>query len=483
MKTLKEISQNITPLSEGVFDMEGDDRLAKGVETDLINMFLKSCKGNFNTVLFKDGSVRINGKLIISNIEGEKIPLKIRDFHGHLIIENCNNLVTLEGDFLNKIYVLDGSLTINQCPSLVSLKDIPGMVKGDVSITNCKKLKDLGTLESVFGNFYWEHNGKKYTKEQLAEKVHVIKKIICCSEDNTSADVNENLINEAVNNPWLQRLAKQFKQYPYKERSWDENSPLKYNTVDSFFRNYARTSYYGRVLDKISSEDIDVYDMGNEDDRKALSKAFYNAYSSKDINGGDIVLVYNDDIEEFVCGFGRIIKQRGVQGEGVESIIFPNKSNKYISDIRKDFLSKTEAKNKLLRFGTGYTTIVINTGDSTGTGDIARRHIKNDRAENRQGMITPGDIEQYKRIARDNVKRYKEIIAQNKINSKKNSDEFDKLNDAFEQIMTRSFKLIRDVSKNPKSYSKSNGFETKKDVIIILHIMVKTVQCIMEITD
>ena len=239
MKTIKEISKNIIPLTEGIFDIDGDDRLNKSIESDSTKAFLDSCKGNFTPVFFKDGSVRINGKLIISKLNTDKIYFNCKDFHGTLIIENCPKLETLEGSFLEKIAVFDGSITINQCPSLISIKGLPGLIKGSLSITNCKKLKSIDGIDSVFGNLYWSGNGKKYTQDTLREKISVIKNIFC-GVDGVDANVNEGFVNEAFNNQWLQKLASQLKKYPYKETSYetDYKEQIRYKTVQQLFRDY-----------------------------------------------------------------------------------------------------------------------------------------------------------------------------------------------------------------------------------------------------
>lgn len=456
MKSFKEISQDIIPLSEGLFDMEGTDRLEKGVEKDTTEMFLKTCKGKFSAVYFKDGSVRISGKLIISGIESDRLYLNCRDFHGALIIENCPKLTTFEGSFLDKIAVFDGSITINQCPALTSLKGLPGLIKKDLSVTNCKKLKSIEGVDSVFGNVYWSGNGKKYTEEQLKDKIHVIRKIFC-GEDDLDANVSESTITESFNNQWLQRLAAQFKKYPYKEWSYRDNEPNKYNNVDQVFKNYGRSSsMYGRLLDKITSEDIDVYDMSDEKDKKALAKAFWDAYSANNAAGGDLFLVYKEDIGEFIGGFGHTSKARGGQNIGVSWIYFPNKDRGAGKMGEGTWYTKTEAKEQLLNYGIGYTVVVINSGKTTGTAWDDKSKIIRDRTEAKQGVINPGDVEQYKKIAAANLKRYKDEVAKIKAMRKKDSESesYDNIIDEYEKINVRVFKLVRAVAKNPKAYSK-----------------------------
>lgn len=456
MKSLKEISRNIVSLSEGMFDFEGDNRLGKEIAKDSTKMLLDTCKGSFNTVYFKDGSCRVNGKLIISGVESEQLYINIKDFHGKLIIENCPKLTTLQDSFLSKITVFDGSITINSCPSLTSVIGLPGLIKGDLSITNCKKLKSYDGVDTVFGNFYWQGNGKKYTEEQLKDRVHVIKKIFC-GEEEVEADVLEGLVVEAFNNPWLQRLATQFKKYPYKEYSWRDNEPNQYNKVNDVFNKYSRVSrMYGRTLDKITNDDIDVYDMSNEKDKKDLGKAFYDAYSAKNDDAADLFLVYKEDIGEFIGGFGYSCKPRGSQNAGVQWICFPTKDSGPRKMGEGHTFTKTEAKQKLLDYGIGYTVVVINSGNKTGTGWKEINTIKGQRREAQRDVINPGDVEQYKEIAAANLKRYKDKLAQIKLDKKKKDEAsgYDKVIDEYEQIQMRIIKFVRGITKDPKQFRK-----------------------------
>jgi hypothetical protein len=456
MRSLKEISRNIVALAEGMFDFEGGDRLEKGIAKDTTKMFLDTCKGSFNTVFFKDGSCRVNGKLIISGVQSETLNINIKDFHGKLIIENCPKLTGFEGSFLEKFAIFDGSLTINQCPALVSLVGIPELIKGDLSVTNCKKLKDCKGIDTVFGNIYWSGNGKKYTVDQLKEKVHVIKKVFC-GEDEIEADVVEGVVNETLNNQWLQRLAAQLKKYPYKEWSWEDDSKQKYNKLDNLIRNHSRSSGFsgsGRLLDKITNDDIDVYDMSDEKDKKTLGKAFYSAYSSGDADGGDIFLVYNEDLGEFIGGFGEQAKLRG-SGWSIVWVNIPHKGS-YSNKIDTRYYGKSEARDRILNYGSGYTVVVLNTGKDTGTGNDERWNIRKNRADAQAGVINPGDVEQYKAIAAANMKRYKDMVAQIRLERKKNDEAegYDKVIDEYEQINTRVFKFTRAITKDPKAFNK-----------------------------
>lgn len=441
MKSLKEII-------ESLFDTQVKDGISKVVDKDLSENFLSKCKGNFKSTYLKDGSVKIDGKLIISDISGEGIYLKCKEFKGQLIIENCPNLKTFEGSFLSNTAVFKGSITINQCPSLESLSGLPSIIDGNLSITNCKKLKDIEPIKSVFGNLFWNRNGKKLTSEEILKKVNVLKKVFCSVEDEYS-NINEN-INESLNNQWVQLLADQLKKYTYKEYYYDDKE--RHLTLDNLFKKYALSSQFsGRFLDKITNEDVDVYDMSSEKDKKELSKFFYNTYSARNANAGDLgdlILVFNEDLGEFVECYGNTT---GKKGQFITCVKIPS-SKTSGKILNPGYWTKSDTRDELLRYGIGYLVIVIKTGKETGSGD--RWKLQDERRLSREGMITPGDVEQYKKIAAANIKRYKEIIAKNKINKKSESGEYEKISDEFEKIMLRVIKLTRMIAKNPQGYQK-----------------------------
>ena len=467
MRSLVEIF-NDTSLNEGVFDLGKD--MEKKLDKEFSDNFLKTCKGNFKSSFFKDGTLKIVGKMIISGTNSKGLSIKIREFQGNLIIENCPNLESLS--FIEDIAVFKGSLTINQCPSLKSLEGIPGYITGDLSITNCKSLKSYEGIKYVNGDLYWSGNGKKYTKDQLVYNVKVVKNIFC-SENEVDANISESTIYETLNNQWLQRLSAQLKKYPYQEYAWrDDKYENRYNKLMDIFHKYGKnSSSAGRVLDKITNEDIDVYDLSNEDDRNEVGKALYDTYSSNSEDsedGGDVFLIYNKEIGEFEGGLGYLVKFRGGgKSRAIQYFSIPNK-NVGGKEIRAGrTFGKQEARRWLTsELGSEYSVIVIKTGDSTGTSRHDLYTIRTDRIKQQKGVIKPGDIEQYKKIAAENLKRYREIIAQNKLNNAKNTSEYNDIIDRYEKIQLRIIKLIRAVAKDPQaydSYKVNNFFEWCRD--------------------
>ena len=188
-----------------------------------------------------------------------------------------------------------------------------------------------------------------------------------------------------------------------------------------------------------------------------MMRSFYFSYSVNDENGSDIILVFDESLGEFVKAYGFIAKPRGSQNDQVTCVIIPHKGGSYNDYKYKTFYyTKTEVKNDLMKLGTGYTVVVINSGEGTGTSADDRYKLRTDRANAQKGVINPGDVEQYKEIAKANLKRYKDLLAQMRLERKKNDETagYDKLIDEYEKIQMRVIKMIRGVTKNPKGFSK-----------------------------
>lgn len=449
MKDLREI------LYEGLFDITD---IEKAVDKDIQQVFLNGCKGNFKVVNFKNGQCRINGKLIISGdkiTDANLVTFQCKEMHGQLVIENCPKLTSLKDSFLSKIVVFDGSITINQCPNLESLEGLPGMINNDLTVSNCKKVKNLGTCESVLGNIYWSHNGKRLTKVQILDKTHCIGRVFCESLDE---QLNESeAILETLNNPWLQKLAKQLKKYPGSNYHWHDD------TKEMVPRTIKEIAHEGmgadeRLFDKIGSDEIEVFNMKDKKDKDALKNLIYFTYNSRE--GGhqyaQLILVFDEDQGEFVKAYGH-----GDNKNGVKCIVIPNAKNPQADSrwIRTYQITKTDVRTELLdRLGIGYTVIALLNSSNSATGSHATWAIRSQRDESKKGVITPGDAKQYAQIAQENIKRYKDILTKNRALQK--NDKYSKLCDEVEDIMTRVFKLSRDVMKNPAKYD-NNSYKVR----------------------
>ena len=440
MKSLNEI------LFEGAFDYAaGGYDLGSTIEKDSTKNILETYgNGNYKVTFLKDGSCKIKGRLIISKYPGESLNIKCKEFNGRLTIENCPNLTSLKGGLFDNSVVFKGSLTINQCPSLESLDGIPSMIDGDLTITNCKKIKDFGSCDAVLGGVMWMNNGKKYTPEQIAQKISVVCPILCSTE-NIESNIEESMIDESLNNPWLQKLADQLKKYPYNDaHSWQEPN-YRYTNIDDIFYNRTMGK---RIYSEIDSNQVYEFDLKNADEKKEFDKILFATYNSRGNTTGmeaDMILVFDKSINAFVWGVGEKCNIRGYQGQVVRYFTLPHKDK---STYSNEFIYKTEVRDKFNKLSHNEIAIVISTNTETGVN--ARNQMMRDRASARLGSITPGDAEQYADIAKENIRRYKQIIATNR--AKKKNDKYEKLSNDVDSIMQRAFKLSNDVIKNPKKY-------------------------------
>jgi len=423
MKDLK------TLLNEGVFDAVTDDEVAKLVNGDIINNFFeKYTSGRFTKVIFKDGSVRITGSIFINKYDKETLPIKIRDFKGSINIDDCPNLKSVGDTFKNTI-CLHGSLTINKCPKFDSLEGVPAIIDKDLIISNCKSLKNIrGGAETVFGNFIWVNNGKKYTKEQI-EKVIKVYKRIDCSEKTFDEILDESVVNEDLNNVWLQKLTKQLKKYPVTVSWWNDEvraKKLKEILPDAFF-------------DRLTAKDIDVLDLKDKTDLAAAYRA---------IKTSNALIIYNDTEDRFDAiitytegGSGSLTYLPG--GAALPGYYSTRNTPTTYSGI-KDDISHLAVSTK-----SDYKILALNFPKDMWK-ELAS--LRGDRSRSKEGMINPGDAEQYEKIAKENRQRYKNELA--KLRANKERDRYASVDDDIEDIMNRVFKLTRDAKRNPGKYSK-----------------------------
>lgn len=336
----------------------------------------------------------ITGRLIIDGFTGETIPVTIWSVKkGDVYIVNCPNLKTINGLFTERPLSLEGGLYIENCPKLMSLEGCPPMVDGFSCVGN-RSIKSLvGAPEHVFGNCHIMKNGKKFTEEQIKAVMEVTKRINCNDEEETAN------ITEALTEPHLLKLAEYLK--------------TKNKSFKGIFGN-------GYSWDKITSKDVLSFEHGFTDEaKKACNMILYSRKSgiivTFDRNGNyrDIFKgKYHYDISDSSYRFGR-------SGNMTTNEILDEL--KYASEI-----------------------IVIYFTQAMTTYDLQR-----DRRASREGMITNTE-DQNRKIARENIERYKKIVAQNKANKDKDFEEIDK---QVENIIMRVLKASQISHRDPSKIS------------------------------
>lgn len=376
----------------------------KGIAADWCE---KNFQGKYKmTMSKKDNSVKLIGDVVIKGIEEDFWPVKISRVKGSLAIERCPNITSIDGLFLDPLnMVMEGNLAINNCPKLTSLQGCPFTVQGSLSITGNESLKSLeGAPEIVHENVYVMKNGKKFKEEVIKRFIKLPYKRICCSVESFDELVNEGQINEAFSSPYLIELFKQCKEFKVDLKS-------------------ALTEHYGMELewDKLDSSNIKEY---TKMDAKEKAKA-RNVISQRD-NMYGVILLRDKDGE-----YTHMISH-------LKQVYF---LGKLVYSYHRHW--NTESSSYLMELVDKADSMVIISWDW----DMKRVTVqkKHDRAQARSGMVenTP---EYYEQVARENMERYKKIIAQNRANGI--SKEMEKIDKDVEAICSAAIKFAQKLRSN-----------------------------------
>lgn len=383
-------------LNEGILD-DIDDQMInidKSVKDNWLNTY---AKGDFK-IKDKKSSLgcTIVGNLIIDKYEGETIPISIWAVKkGNVYFTNCPNLKTINGFFGERPLSLDGGLYIENCPNLEDLNGLPPIVD-NFSLIGNKKIKSLeGAPKHVFGNCYIMKNGKKFSEEYIRSLIEVTDRIDCNEE------AEEANITEALTEPHLLKLAEYIK------------------TQKSSFRRLFGDNA-GVALDKITSKDVQTfrYPRNIEDGVKEANKII----SGK--AGGFIVLLNKkDEFTAIIYGKNYISLSAGY-GFGRSHV---SRSTELLDMCRRS------GEIMVFKLTNGFHTW----------------ELKSDRRDARYGMIENTD-NQNRKIARENVERYKKMAAQ--IRANKDND-FEEIDRQVEDIIMRVLKASQLSHRNPDKIS------------------------------
>jgi hypothetical protein len=399
--------------------MDDFDILSDNQDKEMVSQWAKdNLLGKYHVAISKKtGGLKLRGDVIIKGCEDEVFFAKIESLNGSLTIEKCPNLTSLEG-FLDRYMKFDGNLTINNCPKLTSLVGCPMIVSGSLSITGNTSLKSLeGCPEIVYGNVYVMKNGKRFSQDQINNKIKCTTRIVCSVEGDDV--IEESTINEALNEPHLLDLVDQLKRNKFNIKTFFDDFQVEWDKIDS-----SQVKEYTKM------------------DAKEKAKA-RNVIAKRDDIRGVILLKDKDD------NYYRAISHRK------DYLVLNTKQwggygQPYWQDANStELMSMVEA---------AYSMVIITWGWKEQS-DRYKKH--GDRVKGREGMIenTP---QFYEEMARQNIERYKKIIAQNKVN---NMDaEIEKIDKDIEAITMKALKLAQEARKA----ASSNGYfdSTKIDNIM-----------------
>ena len=377
-------------IKEGLLDDEDVwmDRIEKNVGE---SWFEENAQGNFK-IKNKKSSLgpTLVGKVIIDGFQGETLPIQIWTIKGDLYINNCPNLKTLNGFFGERPISIEGGLYIENCPNLENLNGLPPIVD-DFSLVGNKKIKSLeGAPKHVFGNCYIVKNGKRFSEEYIRSMIEISQRVVC-SEDEIEAN-----ITEALNEPHLLELAEYLK---------SKGTSFKKILGDEF-----RMS-----LDKITSKDVEVYRWPKNIDDGVKAA---NQIISGRKNGFVVLMNAENEYDYIIYGKNLINLDRW----SYFGSSYMTKSTNLINKCKN-------AHEIIVFYSNGFET----------------QNLKWERINARIGMITNTE-EQNRQIARENVERYKKLVAKMRADKDKDFEEIDK---QVENIVMRVLKASQISHRDP----------------------------------
>lgn len=384
-----------------------DDNLETSTDIAVTKIWVEQyvkCDGKI--MFLKNGTVKFTGDTLIKGFDGDVFPdsFIVSEVNGDFKIEKCNNIKNINGLF--KAYSdVNGDFVISNCPKIESIAGGPMTVKGNLSFTGNKSLKSLeGMPMFVYETIYIMKNGKRFTEKDVQKHTQVPQRIICSIEE----EVNESIVNEALNEPHLLELVKQIK---------NNNGTV---------RDYLLPMNI--ELDQLDSSNVKEFTKVDTKAVKAASEIVRGAGAD---TFGFVILVNHDN--EYVA-------------------IIDN--NKFCKPIKKSWtpmgyysfsggtLSYTECMNNIKN---SYSIIVVKW-------DFAMRNNfytkRSDRRSSKEGMILNTAM-QNEEIARANRERYIKLAAQ--IKAQRDRD-FEKIDEEVEKVINEVLKVSQKAKRNPEKY-------------------------------
>jgi len=452
--------EKFSKILESLFATDDNAAVAQ-IETEVILQFLKKymnipeSKANTRVIRIKklaktptinlvlDGSLigSVGPKVTISKFEESEWPTglrfsKVKDIT--VCIKDCPNIKDL-GNLFTGVDFVNASLEIINCPKLNSLAGAPASIDGSFVCINLPSLKDIkGMPSKIEGTISMRKLGTRIKKSVIKSYITNTPMNILAESEEDVVEKDENEINEAFADGRLSMI-------------WNfvKSKTDVYNKFSDFIYRFTNLYSYSYIeWDNVSSEIIEMrLNSLSKDQEKLLNSMFSTRADTSNglivgLKGNKIMIIIGTPHKGSVGG------RRAGRTDGFPYINIQGKINysawKYgvdltkFSDVRKEYLSDCD----LL----WVWPINLNDYDT----DNVRKKRKN-RADSRAGMINPGDAEQYKKIAQENIKRYKDILAKQKFT--KISD-ISAESDQVQKLLNRYLKLTMDVATGKTNMSK-----------------------------
>jgi hypothetical protein len=380
----------------------------------------------------------MQGDFVIDDIDDLKYTgTPIKRLIGSLAISGCA-IESLEGIFTPDCQI-EGSLTIEDCPNLVSLKGCPISCK-TFTVAGCKKLKEIDVTPVVYGNMYLSDNGKRFKEEQLRKNpfFSVGKKVFCSTIFDVEDLINEGqfeFVCEAFKAPQLKILADALNKIK------DPNTKID---IRKFMANVE--------LDKIKSSQVYEYDLPNEL-KTALPAIKY--YTTGKRSGFFFTMDENGEVLN----------------------VFKGKNYLRI----KDRYSKIDNWSGFINTNAGSIEVLVSSASTLVIVDVngmeATWRIHNEREDNKKGAtafmkgsersgketgnywddrenkIDAKQVRYYQQIANENRERYQKMLAKMKAERALKANNFDTFKNQIDGLFQRYTALLSKILKNPSKYS------------------------------
>lgn len=393
---------------EGMFDDTLDDQVTGAIADGWIK---DNAKGDFKIIKTKKGN-KISGDITFKNVKGF-MPLDIIDVRGSFSVINCD-IEDFRVIFQSDMTKVTGNFTVAGCDKLTSLDGMPYFIDGQVSISECPNLKDLGDAKCLSSHVSIMKckGGRRFSKSAVEKNFPAATRIFCSEEEELAN------INEAMRDPVLIRLIKQLK-----------DDKKKYNIRDML-------QGYNQALDQIDQSYCKTFIMPN--DQKEMLKAARRVVGNYANSSSGFIVVENLDNE-----FTYVYNTHGYRYD-----------LKYTSTsyYRKDYehWSVNDIMDELKDIHSG--TVYVYSDMS----DLETYKKRVDRSKSREGMINT-DKGSLQRILDDQKDRYRRIVK--KIKAERGSEKYQSIVKLVDGIMVRFSKFMHKyISDN--SYAQNVGYKS-----------------------
>lgn len=246
-------------------------------------------------------------------------------------------------------------------------------------------------------------------------------------------DIDSSIITESLNCKVLREVAQQLKDIKTQEKDENRNSRWGSSFVNTRqFKNLFASDIY-ICWDKITDDDVETYDFTSmsEKEIKKIEKDVRQVLQSKKKS---IIIIYSPELKKYQYAFlswGSVYNLvKSSSGQAGRKFGYTTGGGTWREYPLKDKMDLV--KDKIL-----YFIDIENKG-------IEYSKIKNEREEAKRGMILL-DPDSLKRMAENNLRRYKEIVAKNKANRLNNTA----LLNEVETIIHKVTNLAAEIAKAP----------------------------------